>query len=135
MFGNFQQSHLRIELAGTSQEIGQKLSSVDGLGRLLAPGKMSYSGAQPLRVGDNFATTWGWLKVEQQVALASDRSLRLLLHGAIDGYQEWSWGDGWVQSCTVGVSALPLTALQTLQLIQLQQALGDGVRDCHQAQD
>jgi hypothetical protein len=134
MFGNFQQSHIRIELSATAQVIGQQLSCADGLGRLLAPSKISLTGREPLLAGDRFRATFGWVTVEHQVALVGTRGLRLLLHGGIDGYQEWSWGDGWVQSSTEGVSVLPLTALQTLQLIQLQQALGNLKGNHHQSQ-
>jgi hypothetical protein len=134
MLGNFQQSHLRIELSATAQAIGQQLGFADGLGRVLAPSKVSLAGQEPLRSGDRFAATFGWVTVEQQVAVVGDRGLRLLLHGGIDGYQEWSWGDGWVQSCTEGVSVLPLTALQTLQLMQLQRVLGNSKGNHHQSQ-
>jgi hypothetical protein len=134
MFGNFQQSHLRIELSATAQEIGQQLGFADGLRRLLAPSQVSLTGREQLRLGDRFTATFGWVTVEQQLAVVRDRGLRWLLHGGIDGYQEWSWGDGWVQSRTEGISVLPLTALQTLQLIQLQQALGHSKRNHHQTQ-
>jgi hypothetical protein len=134
MFGNFQQSHLRIELSATAQEIGRQLGFADGLRRLLAPSKVSLTGQEQLRSGDRFTATFGWVQVEQQLAVVSDRGLRLLLHGGIDGYQEWSWGDGWVQSRTEGISVLPLTALQTLQLIRLQQVLGHRKGNHHQAQ-
>lgn len=135
MFGNFQQSHIRIELSATAQAIGQQLGYGDSLARLLLPNNLPLlTDRQPLQVGDRITATWGWLKLEQQVSQVGDRSLRLLLHGSIDGYQEWSWGDGWVQSGTAGVSVLPLTALQTWQLIQLQQGLGDLKGNHHQSQ-
>jgi hypothetical protein len=125
MLGNFQQSHLRIELSATAQSIGQQLGVPASLKRLLAPGKVSsLEGSEPLRLGDQFSVTFGWVTVEQQVAAVGDRSLRFLLHGGVDGYQEWCWGDGWVQSCWAGVSVFPLSAWQTLELLQLQQVLG-----------
>jgi hypothetical protein len=123
MLGNFQQSHLRIELSATAQSIGQQLGFPDGLKRLLAPGKISLEGNEPLRLGDRFSVKFGWVSLEQQVADRGDRSLRFLLHGGIDGYQEWCWGDGWVQSCWEGISVLPLSTLQTWQLLKLQQVL------------
>ncbi len=134
MFGNFQQSHLRIELSATAQEIGRQLGFADGLRRLLAPSQVSLTGQEQLRSGDRFTATFGWVTVEQQLTVVGDRGLRLLLHGGIDGYQEWSWGDGWVQSRTEGISVLPLTALQTLQLIQLQQVLRHRKGNHHQTQ-
>jgi hypothetical protein len=54
----------------------------------------------------------------------SDRgAARLLLHQGIDGFHEWHWGDGWVQSCLEGVSLLPLNLGQTLTLVRLKQFL------------
>lgn len=55
--------------------------------------------------------------------VASDNCLRLLLSEGIDGYHEWYWGDGWVQSRLEGISLLPLSLGQTFSLLRLRQFL------------
>jgi hypothetical protein len=52
--------------------------------------------------------------------LANDQCLRLLLSQGIDGYHEWYWGDGWLQSRLEGISFLPLNLGQTLSLLKLR---------------
>jgi hypothetical protein len=125
MLGNFQQSYLRIELAATASAIRQQLTSTARLRQLCAPGKLSPSSDASLKSGDRFTLTLGWLEIVQEVDWSDERGIRLLLHSAIDGYQEWSWGDGWVQSRLTGISALPLHSLQTWSLLKLQKALGN----------
>ncbi|MGB5971491.1 MAG: hypothetical protein WBG70_24515, partial [Spirulinaceae cyanobacterium] len=58
-----------------------------------------------------------------QVEIASPNCLRLLLSKGIDGYHEWYWGEGWVQSRLEGISYLPLNLGQTLSLVKLRQFL------------
>jgi len=43
-----------------------------------------------------------------------------LLSQGIDGFHEWYWGEGWVQSRLEGVSILPNLG-QTLNLLRLRQ--------------
>jgi hypothetical protein len=42
------------------------------------------------------------------------------LSQGIDGYHEWYWGDGWLQSRLEGISLLPLNLGQTLSLLKLR---------------
>jgi len=44
----------------------------------------------------------------------------LALSQGIDGYHEWYWGDGWLQSRLEGISLLPLNLGQTLSLLKLR---------------
>jgi len=44
----------------------------------------------------------------------------VLLSQGIDGFHEWYWGEGWVQSRLEGVS-MPLNLGQTLNLLRLRQ--------------
>jgi hypothetical protein len=135
MLGNFQQSHLRIELATSAVAIRQQLTSTAGLRQILAPGKLSLNGHESsLQAGDRFTVKIGWLEVAHQVNWINEQGIRLLLHSGIDGYQEWSWGDGWVQSGLTGISLLPLHSIQTWSLLQLQAALGNSKRNHHQAE-
>jgi hypothetical protein len=69
-------------------------------------------------------TTWtGPVAIQHQVEVQDSNCLRLLLSQGIDGYHEWYWGEGWVQSRLEGVSLLPLNLGQTLNLLRLRQFL------------
>jgi hypothetical protein len=52
--------------------------------------------------------------------MAEQNCLRLLLSLGIDGFHEWYWGDGWVQSLLEGVSLLALNLEQTASLLRLR---------------
>jgi hypothetical protein len=52
--------------------------------------------------------------------MVNENGLRMLLSQGIDGYHEWYWGEGWVQSRLEGVSLLPLSLGQTLSLWRLR---------------
>jgi hypothetical protein len=123
MLGQFQQSEVRLEVPAPAAAIRHCFSSPEQLRFLVAPGRLSPQENRPLQRGDRLTFQGpGWSTIAL-VDLCHDRGLRLLLHGAIDGYQEWSWGDGWVQSVWVGVSVLPLGLIQSWQLGRLQQRL------------
>jgi hypothetical protein len=55
--------------------------------------------------------------------IAEQNCLRLLLSQEIDGFHEWYWGDGWVQSWLEGVSLLALSLGQTASLLRLREFL------------
>lgn len=73
--------------------------------------------------GEFFESWLGPLKIRHQVEQISPSGIRFLLSGAIDGFHEWQWGDGWVQSRLEGVSWLPLNLAQTASLLRLKQYL------------
>jgi hypothetical protein len=123
MLGNFQQTQIRIEVAATATAIRQQLLSPACLRHWLAPAKLSLENDDLLRVQSNFSIELGLVKVDQLVSVASIDSLRLILSVGIDGYQEWYWGDGWLQSRLEGISMLPLGLLQTANLTRLRWAL------------
>ncbi len=64
--------------------------------------------------------------VGHHVDIADPKCLRLLLSQGIDGFHEWYWGDGWVQSRLEGVRLLPLNLGQTASLLRLREFLGKG---------
>jgi len=69
-------------------------------------------------------TSWlGAIAVQHYVDQVDSNSLRLVLSKGIDGFHEWYWGDGWVQSRLEGVSLLPLNLAQSLSLLRLRQFL------------
>ena len=122
MLGNFQESTLRIEVNASEEKIRESLLESDRLKAWMWPQNFaSLSGT--LSLGDTFVSSFGLIEIEHQVQKVDDNSLRLLLSKGIDGYHEWHWGDGWLQSRLEGVSVLPLNLGQTLSLFRLRQYL------------
>jgi hypothetical protein len=119
MFGNFQQSQLRIEIAATRDEIARSLLYPEQLQTWLWP--QQFTGApDKLVAGAQFTSHFGPIVLRHQITRAEETCLRSLLAESIDGFHEWYWGDGWVQSRLEGVSLLPLKLVQSLSLLRLQ---------------
>ncbi len=122
MLGNFQQSNLRIEVNASEQIIKDSLLESDRLKQWMWPQNFaSLSGK--LVPGNTFISSLGLIEIEHQVEIVEDNRLRLLLSKGIDGFHEWRWGDGWLQSRLEGVSILPLNFGQTFGLFRLRQYL------------
>ncbi|MEM6610779.1 MAG: hypothetical protein AAF652_00710 [Cyanobacteria bacterium P01_C01_bin.72] len=122
MLGTFQQSNLRIEVNASEKIIKDSLLESDRLKQWMWPQNFaSLSGK--LSPGDTFISSLGLVEIEHQVDLVDDCSLRLLLSKGVDGFHEWHWGDGWLQSRLEGVSMLPLNLGQTFSLFRLRQYL------------
>ena len=122
MLGNFQESTLRIEVNASEEKIRESLLESDRLKQWMWPQNFtSLSGT--LSPGNTFISSLGPVEIEHQVEKVDDNSLRLLLSKGIDGYHEWHWGDGWLQSRLEGVSILPLNLGQTFSLFRLRQYL------------
>lgn len=132
MFGTYQSSHLRIELAASADEIKASLMQPKQLERWLWPQKIDLGetlgfqlGTQFI-VGQMFESKLGVIEIEHKVEVVTAQGIRFLLSKSIDGFHEWQWGDGWVQSRLEGVSLLPLNLGQTLSLDRLKQHLKQG---------
>jgi hypothetical protein len=123
MLGNFQRSELRIEVPATPSQIRDRLLSPSALTKWLFPQQMSFSSQDLLTVGTKFQTSFGPVVVKCQVDRVNSQCLRILLSQGVDGYQEWYWGDGWVQSRLEGISLLSLNLYQTATLFRLQRSL------------
>ena len=123
MLGNFQQSHLRITVPGDEKTIGDSLLKSRYLRQWLAPQTLSPELPETLTTVLIFTTWTGFIAIQHQVEIANNNCLRLLLSQGIDGYHEWVWGDGWVQSRLEGITLLPLNLGQTLSLLRLRQFL------------
>ena len=123
MLGNFQRSELRIEVPATASTIRDRLLSPSALKKWLFPQQVSFSSQDLLTVGTKFETSFGPLMVKSQVDRVNSQCLRLLLSQGVDGYHEWHWGEGWVQSRLEGVSLLPLNLYQTATLLRLRQSV------------
>ncbi len=123
MFGNFQRSELRIEVPATASTIRDRLLSPPALTKWLFPQQMSFPSQDLLTLGTKFQTTFGLVVVNCQVDRVSAQSLRIILSQGVDGYHEWYWGEGWVQSRLEGISLIPLNLYQTATLFRLQMAV------------
>ncbi|MEM8638722.1 MAG: hypothetical protein AAGG51_07920 [Cyanobacteria bacterium P01_G01_bin.54] len=122
MLGQFQQSSLRIEVDAPQNEIAASLTHGAQVKAWLFP--QQFEGLpEQLKVGDRFTSQLALISVTHTVEVCTENSLRLILSGSIDGFHEWSWGDGWVQSRLEGVSLLPLNLGATLSLWRLRQQL------------
>lgn len=125
MLGNFQRSELRIEVSATASTIRDRLLSPTALKKWLFPQQVTFPSQDLLTVGTKFQTNFGALMVESQVDRVNSQSLRLILSKGVDGYHEWYWGEGWVQSRLEGISLLPLNLYQTATLLRLRHACQD----------
>jgi hypothetical protein len=123
MLGNFQRSELRIEVPATPSTIRDRLLSPSAMTKWLFPQQMKFASQDLLTVGTKFETSFGPVVVKVQVDRLNSQGLRLLLSQGVDGYHEWFWGEGWVQSRLEGVSLLPLNLYQTATLLRLRQSL------------
>ena len=120
MLGNFQRSELRIEVPAPASTIRDRLLSPPSLTRWLFPQQLSFPSQDLLAIGTKFQTSFGLIVVECRVDRVNSQCLRLLLSQGVDGYHEWDWGEGWVQSRLEGISLLPLNLYQTATLLRLQ---------------
>jgi len=123
MFGNFQQSQLRIEVEASETAIRDSLLSPVQLQQWLWPQCLAAGMPEQLHQGLTFTSWTGPVAIQHQVQVATPICLRLLLSQGIDGFHEWYWGEGWVQSRLEGISLLPLNLGQTLSLLRLRQFL------------
>lgn len=120
MFGTFQQSHLRIEINATATDLAQQLLYPQQLKTWLAPQQFVGGLPDKLTAGCTFTSSLGFITINHQVDIAEANHLRLLLSKGVDGFHEWYWGDGWVQSRLEGVSILPLKVAQAWSLMRLR---------------
>jgi hypothetical protein len=123
MFGKFQQTVLRIEVPAEAASISDSLLNSQNLRQWLWIQQFPDGMPEKLYPNLNFKSNLGLIKINHYIETASDRCLRMLLSEGIDGYHEWFWGDGWVQSRIEGISLLPLSWGQTVSLLSLQQFL------------
>ncbi|MFP4006780.1 MAG: hypothetical protein ACLFV6_02065 [Spirulinaceae cyanobacterium] len=121
MFGQFQQSHLRIEIEASAKVLEDSLLRTSQLRQWLFPQRFE-NGLPEMLVPELSFKSWiGPVAIAHHVEVANDQCLRLILSEGIDGYHEWYWGDGWVQSRLEGISLLPLSLGQTFTLLRLRQ--------------
>ncbi|MEA5619496.1 hypothetical protein VB711_16850 [Cronbergia sp. UHCC 0137] len=123
MLGTFQQSQLRIEIQASADAIHDSILHPAELKKWLLGQTFSQGIPEELQPGSHFTTWTGPIQIDHHVDVVKPNCLRLLLSGSIDGFHEWYWGDGWVQSRLEGISMLPINLAQTLSLFSLRQYL------------
>lgn len=129
MFGKYQQSRLRIEVNASESSIRESLLKTDSLKQWLWSQRFSDDLPSYLIKDIDFTTWLGPIAIQHHVDCANDSQLRFILSQGIDGFHEWRWGEGWVQSCVEGISMLPLNAGQTFALFNLKQYVERQHRD------
>ncbi|NJK36717.1 MAG: hypothetical protein HC835_14900 [Oscillatoriales cyanobacterium RM2_1_1] len=123
MLGTFQQSSLRIEIEAPEGLIRDSLTRPDQLRQWLWPQQFPAGLPEQFDPGINFTSSIGPVKIQHQVDVVEPNCLRLLLSEGIDGFHEWYWGNGWVQSRLEGISLMPLNLAQTINLFRLREFL------------
>jgi hypothetical protein len=123
MLGTFQQSNLRIEVTASEQKISDSLLCSNQFQQWLFPQTFSAGLPERLSSGNAFKSWIGPISIQHQVKVVSSNELQILMSQGVDGYQEWYWGEGWVQSRLAGVSPLQLNLGQTLTLLRLRRFL------------
>ena len=121
MLGTFQQSSLRIEISATSQKISDSLLQPNQWKKWLWTQQFPDPLPDSLTTGITITSWMGVIPIEHYIDVVDTNCLRLILSKGIDGYHEWYWGDGWVQSRIEGISILPLKLGQSFSLFSLKE--------------
>jgi hypothetical protein len=122
MFGTFQQSNVRVEIDATGDRLRDCLTRPRTLRQWLKVQRFPSGLPEVLSPGTSFVSYGGWvIPIQHTVEVVDSHRLRLLLSQGIDGFHEWMWGDGWVQSRIEGISLLPIGAGQMVSLMLLKQ--------------
>ncbi|WP_324282009.1 hypothetical protein VKI22_15045 [Cyanobacterium aponinum UTEX 3221] len=129
MWGKFQQSELRIEVSADEKKLRDSLLNIEQLEKWFFPLKFQDKRPNQLKSGDKFTIKLGLVEVKNEVEIINSNCIRFMLSGGIDGYQEWCWGDGWIQSRLEGVSVMPLNFAQTMNLLRLRTFVGARIEE------
>ncbi|MEO0852911.1 MAG: hypothetical protein AAFY15_05340 [Cyanobacteria bacterium J06648_11] len=120
MLGTLQSATVRLEVDATAAQLRTCLTEPSAMARWLWPLELSDPNASPLQVGSRFTTRVGPLEFGHEVKTLAEGQLTLILWGGLDGWNEWLWGEGWVQLRAEGVSLLPLKLGQSVMLQRLR---------------
>jgi len=120
MFGSFQTSKLRIEMNASEAALQNALTQSSQIRQWLWPQTFSDNLPVILVPGTVFTSWMGFVEIQHHVDVVNANTLRFILSKGVDGFQEWSWGNQWVQSRLEGVSLLPLNVGQSLTLLRLK---------------
>lgn len=124
MFGTFQHSQLRLEISASRDRLQRCFTQATELQQWLKFQRFVPDLPAELTPGLTFwSLSLGVIPVKHTIDQVEDNRIRFLLSQGIDGFHEWAWGEGWVQSRLEGISLLPLNLGQSLSLWCLQQHL------------
>ncbi len=123
MLGTFQKSYIRVEIEAAETAIRDSLLRPSQLKIWLWPQSFSPGLPEQLSEGVKFESWFGLIEIQYYVDVVGVNCLRVILSQGIDGFNEWYWGDGWVQSRLEGISMLPLNLGQTFSLLRLRDFL------------
>jgi hypothetical protein len=123
MLGTFQQSSIRIEVKASEATLRDSLTRFEHLQQWLKTQRFASGLPEMLQPSLMFMTWVGPIPIQHDVKDVELNHLLLVLSQGIDGFHEWHWGEGWVQSRIEGISMLPLNLGQTISLLQLRQFL------------
>lgn len=120
MFGRLQTATVRVAVDASAEQLGRYLTELKLLRQWVWPQQLEAGSPEQLHEGAEFYSRLGPARIGHQVRSLDDSHLELALWGAIDGWNEWRWGEGWVQLHVEAVSLLPLqlglnVALRSLQ--------------------
>lgn len=121
MLGKFQSSQLRIEVEAGEDILRQSILEVNNISKWFFPFQLDKRLSSTLTTGTKFKAYIGLVEVDHEVQCIDHNCIRFILSKGIDGYQEWCWGDGWVQSSLEGVSLLPLKLGHSFNLLKFRE--------------
>ncbi|AGY57932.1 hypothetical protein [Gloeobacter kilaueensis] len=119
MFGSFQQSTVRVQVAAGAATIRRCLTQFDLVRRWAWTQSFPASLPEAMEAGLEFYSYFGPVPLGHRIARLNDNSLEMVLWQGVDGHIRWRWGDGWIQCTVAGVSLLPLALGQTAMLDSL----------------
>jgi hypothetical protein len=124
MLGTFQQSHLRLEVDASEETLRRSLTQPAEMQKWMKFQTLPSGLPDTLTPGLQF-TSWlgSVISIQHTVELVEPQRIRLTLSQGIDGFHEWAWGNGWVQSRIEGISLFPIQLGQTASLLLLKQFL------------
>ncbi|WP_069790684.1 hypothetical protein A5482_005115 [Cyanobacterium sp. IPPAS B-1200] len=135
MLGKFQSSQLRIEVEAEENILRESILEVDNVSKWFFPFQLDKKLSSKLTTGAKFKAYIGLVEVNHEVQCIENNCIRFLLSGGIDGYQEWCWGDGWVQSSLEGISLLPLKLGHSFNLLKFREFVGYKMRQLKKEND
>ncbi|MEM9535371.1 MAG: hypothetical protein AAF268_16675 [Cyanobacteria bacterium P01_A01_bin.3] len=127
MFGRLQSATVRVAVDASTEQLSLYLTETQLLRQWVWPQQLEAGCPERLNEGAEFYSRLGPARIGHQVRSLDDNRMELALWGAIDGWNEWRWGEGWVQLHVEAVSLLPLqiglnVALRSLQRFVRSQA-------------
>jgi hypothetical protein len=122
VFGVLQTATHRFTIAVPAAVIHEHLTKVDLIREWAWPQQYPTAVGR-LTAGLEFTSYLGPVAIGHRVTVCEPGCLDMVLWGAVDGFSQWRWGDGWVAQTCAGVSVIPLEIGQYQLLHQLEQYL------------